>query len=58
MIILTMQCETVGFVVKKPTKASPVYVIAATRSKDDEGDYEYNAITKIPMAWVTEIKEI
>ena len=51
-------CETVGYVVKRPTKKSPIYITASTRSKDDDGHYEYNAIYKIPVAWVKEVKEI
>lgn len=54
----TLECETAGFLVTGPTKKSPVYVIAATRSKDNNGKHEYNAIQKIPSAWVTEVKEI
>lgn len=51
----TLLCETVGYLIKNATKKSPIFVVAATRSKDDDGDYEYNAITKIPKAWVKEI---
>ena len=54
----TLLCETVGYVVKNATVKSPVYVVASTRSKDDDGKYEYNAITKIPKAWVKEIEEL
>jgi hypothetical protein len=54
----TTECETVGFLVKKATKRDPMYVVASTRSVDDDGDYEYNAITKIPKAWVDAIEEI
>ena len=50
-------CETVGFVIKKPTKKDPIYVVASTRSKSD-GEYEFNAITKIPLAWITEITNL
>lgn len=47
-------CETVGFIVKLPTKKDPMYIVASTRS----GKSEFNAITKIPKLWVTEIKEV
>lgn len=50
-------CETVGFVVKAPTKKDPMYIVASTRSKSD-GTYEFNAITKIPKTWVEKIEEV
>ena len=50
-------CETVGYLVKAPTKRDPMYIVAATRAMDD-GKPQYNAITKIPKAWVEEIKEL
>lgn len=50
-------CETVGFLVSAPTKKNPMYVIAATRSKGEK-KMEYNAIQKIPKAWVKEMEEI
>lgn len=46
-------CETVGFLVKEPTKKDPMYVIASTRSGK-----EYNAIIKIPKTWIEEIEEV
>lgn len=54
----TLSCETVGFVIRRPTKKEPIYIVASTRSKDDDGKFEYNAITKIPMAWISEVKLI
>lgn len=53
----SLLCETVGFLVKKATPKSPVFIVASSRSKAD-GKYEYNAITKIPKAWVKEIEQL
>lgn len=50
-------CETVGYLVKAPTKKDPMYIVAATKSIAD-GKLQYNAITKIPKSWVQEIKEL
>lgn len=49
-------CETVGFLVYGVNKKTTMYVVASTRSKGEKG-MEYNAITKIPKAWVKTIKE-
>ncbi len=54
--LTSMVCETVGFLAKLPSKASPMYIVASTRSQGEK--LEYNAIMKIPKAWVQEIKEI
>lgn len=59
--IETMQganCTTVGFLVRKPTKKNPIYVVAATVGYDADGSAEFNAIHKIPKAWVKSYKEI
>lgn len=53
----SLLCETVGYLINKPTKKSPVYVVASTRSKGEKKD-QYNAITKIPLAWVKEIETL
>lgn len=47
------RCETVGWVVKAPTKKEPMWVIASTKSKGDKG-MDYNQIFKIPAQWVKE----
>jgi len=52
----SMMCETVGYLAKLPSKTSPIYVVASTRSQGEK--LEYNAIMKIPKAWVKEIKEL
>jgi hypothetical protein len=54
----SLNCETVGYLVKKATPKSPIFIIASTRSKDDKGNYEYNAITKIPQAMTQEIEQL
>lgn len=54
----TLLCETVGYLVRNATNRSPIFVVAASRSKDADGKFEYNAITKIPKAWVKEIEEL
>lgn len=43
-------CITVGFLVRKPTKKAPCYVIAHTVGADHEGDV--NGVIKIPRQWV------
>lgn len=53
------RCTTVGHLVRKPTKKSPVYIIAATCGIDaGDGSIEFNSIVKIPKAWTTSVKEI
>lgn len=50
-------CCTIGFLVKKPTKARPVYVVASTVGIDDGDDGDTTAHTKIPKSWVKSVEE-
>jgi hypothetical protein len=43
-------CVTVGFLVRKPTKKSPFYLVANTVSADHS-----NGIIKIPKVWVQSV---
>lgn len=48
-------CVTIGFLVRKPTRKSPIYVVAHTVGADHEGDV--NGVIKIPKAWVKSVEE-
>lgn len=54
--LASTMCETVGFLVKLPTKVSPMYFVASTKSEAEET--HWNAIMKIPKAWVKDIKPL
>lgn len=49
-------CTTIGFLVRKPTKRSPVFVVAHTVGADHEGDV--NGVIKIPKAWVKSVENL
>lgn len=50
---------TVGFLVRKPSKGFPMYMIASTISLDEgDGTWQHNNIMKIPKQWVKSLREI
>ena len=52
-------CVTVGFLVRKPTKNFPMYMIASTMAEDEAaGKRLHNAVMKIPKVWVTKVEEL
>lgn len=52
-------CITVGFLVRKPSKTFPMYMISATMAHDEgAGTRLHNATVKIPKVWVKSIKEL
>lgn len=44
---------TVGFLIRKPTRAFPMYVVAGTATQDEEP--HFNNTMKIPKHWVKSI---
>jgi hypothetical protein len=49
-------CVTVGFLIRKPSKAFPMYVVAGTATCQEKP--HFNNTMKIPKYWVTSIKTI
>lgn len=49
---------TIGFLVRKPSKKFPMYVVASTLATTDDGEHHFNSIMKIPKAWVKTVEEI
>lgn len=48
---------TIGFLVRKPSKKFPMYMVASTVAYD--GDYVlHNAIIKIPKHWIKKLTEL
>lgn len=47
-------CTTIGFLVRKPTRSKPDYIIASTLAKVDN-EPNVNSIMKIPKAWIKSV---
>lgn len=47
---------TVGFLIRKPNKRFPMYMVASTVTQGDEP--HFNAIIKIPKTWVVSIEPL
>lgn len=48
-------CTTIGFLVRKPTRSKPDYIIASTLAKVDDKP-NTNCFIKIPKSWVKDIE--
>jgi hypothetical protein len=47
---------TVGFLIRKPNKRFPMYMVASTVTQGD--DPHFNAIIKIPKVWVVSVEDL
>lgn len=46
---------TIGFLIKKPSKKVPMFVVASTFDPETE---HFNAIMRIPKVWVKSVEEL
>lgn len=49
---------SVGFLVRRPTKVFPMYMVSATMAERDMGGPIFTTSIKIPKAWVKSVNEI
>jgi hypothetical protein len=49
---------TVGFLVRKPSKSFPMYIVAGTMATREDAGPIFNTSIKIPKMWVKSIEEL